>query len=171
MHLSNRTYSTVISLLLAFAGIALFIARMFPIGVTQLDVITAAMVLIGFMGAFFSIGTIRKGAIFVSSVLFLTGVALITAQHIEIISARQMVFPSAFIIAGLSFLMLFIDEPKNLAFLISSLFMLASGLALVYFRKSFGAISFTNDLGYSLMKFWPVYILIAGSVYLLRKKI
>jgi hypothetical protein len=169
--LTSKTSSAVIAFLLAVSGIALFLIRYFPLGISPQDVIVYAAMLIGLFAVFASFGSGRKAMLFVSSAVFLTGAALFTVGQMDIISRQQVTFPAALIIAGLSLLMLFLDEMKNKVFALTGLFLIISGVLFVYLRRDFAFISFANNLGYNLMSFWPVYILIAGTVYLLRKKV
>lgn len=169
--MTKKVSSAITGILFALTGISLFLIRFIPLGASPLDVIIYAMMLIGFVSVYFSFGVNRQGSLFVSSALFLIGAALFTVGQMDIISRQQVTLPAALIITGLSLVMLFVDETKNKVFLLTGLFLIICGAAFVYFRRSLSFISFANDVGYTLMNFWPVYILIIGTVYLLRKKI
>jgi hypothetical protein len=109
----------------------------------------------------------KRGKIFGGTFIFLLGV-LFVLKNFNIIYMRYDIFwPALFLILGLSFLMLFIFEPKDWGVLIPSIIFIGFGLFVIFTRLGYFYYWEIWDL---IGMYWPVILIIIGVSMLLTKK-
>lgn len=109
--------------------------------------------------------------IVLSSILFLTGIALITKNSYDIIDTRGLVLVSILFISGSAFLLIFIENTKQRAFLIIGLALILLSVISLTVLKEVGLFKWLRVVGNMFEVFLPVILILLGmSIYIGRKK-
>jgi len=109
--------------------------------------------------------------IVLSSILFLTGVALITENTYDIIDTRGLVLVSILFISGTSFLILFIDNAKQKSFFLTGLVLILLSVFSITLLRELGLFKRLKIIGDMFEVFLPLILILFGmSIYLGRKK-
>ena len=111
--------------------------------------------------------TRRRGVVFWGSFLFFTSIAMLVHRS-ELVSFAPWDAPATFSLAlGLSFLMLFLYEPRRFGSLIAVLFF--GGYGILYYLWWWDVIDWF-EMKYYLRTYWPVFIILWGLSLILRPK-
>ncbi|WP_337865339.1 hypothetical protein [Ignavibacterium sp.] len=108
---------------------------------------------------------LNKGGIFAGSFIFLSGIVLAVDTFFTIWNPLRMIFPSLFIISGISLFFVFLSDKKRITFLILSILLFAMGMYYLFNRINFKLFVFIEALWDLLLKFWFVLILFAIVLY------
>lgn len=108
---------------------------------------------------------LNKGGIFAGSFIFLSGIVLAVETFFTIWNPLRMIFPSLFIISGISLFFVFLSDKKKFILLILSLLLFAMGMFYLLNRINFKLFVFIAALWEIVLKFWFVFILFAIVVY------
>jgi len=108
---------------------------------------------------------LNKGGIFAGGFIFLSGIVLAVETFFTIWNPLRMIFPSLFIISGLSLFFVFLSDRKRIILLILSVLLFAMGMLYLFNRINFKLIVFLIAIWEIILKFWFVFILFAIVVY------
>ncbi len=150
----------VIGMLLLVLGVLLLLSRA---GVVQLNLTRIGSFIILLVGGFEAISAFAASAprkLFWGSVVFLVGLLLILVSYRFIPDSWNRIWPSALIIPGLAFLMLFFSNPKEFALLIIAVLFVAIGWAGLFAVR--GDAPFSDSIMESLHIAIPVAVVAAG---------
>lgn len=112
----------------------------------------------------------RKMIIF-SSVLFLSGIALITKNSYDIIDERGLVMVSILFIGGASFLILFIENTKQKVFVYAGIVLILLSIISLTVLRELGLFKWLKVIGDMFEVFLPIILILFGmSIYISRKK-
>ncbi len=151
----------VISFLLSFFGI---------ISLTLMDTLSYSMLIVGISLVYGE--TIRQNRIlvFLGSVIFLLGVYFLVSGNFNLTLGEGMSLPIILIFAGSGLLVLHISTSTKMIFLLLSVLFLSAGLTLFIVNSHLKVGSFFQSLTLVFNILWPVVIIIAVLVFLLRDK-
>ncbi|AFH47922.1 Hypothetical protein IALB_0210 [Ignavibacterium album JCM 16511] len=111
----------------------------------------------------------NKGGIFTGSFVFLSGIVLAVESSFTIWNPARMIFPSIFIISGISLLFVYMSDKNKIVFLILSLLLLAAGMFYLFDRINFKTYVFIEAVWEIILRFWFVIILIAFIIFIMAK--
>lgn len=138
------------------------------IGITEfslVETLTYIFLTAGFGVWYSSYLNLNKGGIFAGSFIFLSGIVLAVETFFTIWNPLRMIFPSLFIISGLSLFFVFLSDKKRIILLILSVLLFAMGMFYLFNRINFKLIVFLVAIWEIILKFWFVFILFAIVVY------
>jgi hypothetical protein len=144
------------------------------IGITDFnlsEILTYLLLTAGFGVWYSSYVSSNKGGIFAGSFIFLSGVVLAVETFFTIWNPFRMIFPSLFIISGLSLFFVFISDKDRIVLLIISLLLFAMGMFYLFKRINFKFYVFLIAIWEIILKFWFVIILFAIVVYFISTAI
>lgn len=117
-----------------------------------------------------SFGKNKPGALFFGTTLFLSGVFLFILNNFQLANYLRIIISAAILVIGINFFVLFIDNSARKIFLVISLLFFTAG---IFFTVSWGSLSFKSFLDsavYIASKYWPVLIIVAGIVLIIRRE-
>ena len=92
-------------------------------------------------------------------------------NNYEILKPSSAIFASILFITGSSFIILFIDNTKEKAFLYSGILLLAVSYSVITVFKNLEIIKTANSLSNLVLDYWPVFLLLFGiNILLMRKR-
>jgi len=160
----NHVGTFFIGLLLLMFGVLLLIGRA---GVVDLDFTRIAGFTVLVVGGFEAITAFaysNQRRLFWGSVLFLSAMLVLLVSYGYVPGSWDRIWPSALIIPGLAFLMLFFSNPKEYTLIvIAALFVIVGWSGLVAQR---GDIAFGEGM-FSLLRFLVPVAVVAAGVYVI----
>ena len=150
----------VLSVLLKVAGI---------IDSSFMELTSYALIFYGVGTVYVAMGKNKKRLLFIGAASFLVGIEFFIISNYDILKLSHIVLPSIFFILGTAFLVLFIDDLPNKLLLAISIIFLISG---VFFFTKLGVFNphdFLKSAIFISLKYWPLIIIIAALILLLRK--
>lgn len=166
----NRSRQLIVNLILFLVLIAFLVKYFGIIEFDANDIIAFGLMSYGIVSVYFSLGTHRRGHLFINTVLFLIGIVVYVLNHYNFMSAREVILPAILFLIGSGFLMLFIDDSTNRVFLISAIVLLVSFGLYVWFGRTIRILSFANRFTGILLDYYPIFIILAGIIILLNRK-
>ena len=125
----------------------------------------------GLVTVYRTFGSNRRGSLSFGILVFMLGVLFILKSHFDLLDTRGIIFTSILFIGGSILIMLFLDNPKEKAFLYSGLILVILSAITITLFKSLGLFSLTNKIGNYLQYFWPIILIILGmGLFINRKK-
>lgn len=156
----------LVGLLLLMFGILLLISRA---GVVNLDftrIAGFAVMVVGGFEAITAFALVNQRRLFWGSVLFLSAMLVLLVSYGYVPASWSQIWPSALIIPGLAFLMLFFSSPKEYMLLvISALFVVVGWGGLLAER---GNIDFGEGV-FALLRFLVPIAVVAAGLYVIWK--
>ncbi|MFZ1081391.1 MAG: hypothetical protein WAO19_05630 [Candidatus Kryptoniota bacterium] len=167
MNKSNRLGSFILGILLLVLGVLLLMSRA---GVVELNfdrMIAFLILVVGGFEAITAFASSNRVRLFWGSSLFLTGMLVALIAYNFIPDAWNKIWPSALLIPGLAFLMLYFSSPKEYALIIIAVLFIAISLAGLLLVK--GNLNFAEDIFGTFRFLVPAAIVFAGF-YVIWKK-
>ncbi len=165
-----KNKQTILSIISIAAGFTLLLNYFGFVNIGELKIISIFLMLYGLISVYALFGSERKGGIFFGSVCFLTGVMMFVSATCEILGKSKIALPSMLLITGSSFLMLFIDNNREKAFLIIASILIFAGIFTTYFFESIKIIFTANRIALQILEYWHIIFIIAGIGVLLNKR-
>ncbi|MEI7812188.1 MAG: hypothetical protein WCJ01_07155 [Ignavibacteria bacterium] len=167
MDINKRSMLNYIFIFSVFA----FTLKFFGIITVSLTLVISCVFLIfGLFSVYLTIDTHQRAELFLGTAIFLTGIVLFVTQHFSIIQPGMLVFPSVLFILGAGFLMLFINNRLNIVFLSASLILIASSILSMFLVRRFTIFDFPNRIAAGISDYYPVFIILSGVYYLLKRR-
>ncbi len=169
-----KNYQSVLTYLLLFLSLSVVLKFFGLIHFTGSEIISYALIFYGIIVVYNSLGRNRKYTLFSGTVIFLAGVLLFIINNFLIFWNAAIFVPSALLITGIAFLMLFVDEPHkspkgwlSQKFLIIGIALIVPGLLAVIFNGQFNISSFYEAIIKIITYYWPVALIAAGILILI----
>lgn len=124
------------------------------------------MMLLGIVAAARGFNHNKRGKVFWGSVLFLYSLYFLLKSIDYFDISGQTVFPATFLIFGIAFLMLYINNMKDWPFLIPSLMLIGIGSAFLLSEYGF---LYRWDVIDAVRTYWPVILILTGIALLMRR--
>ena len=135
-------------------------------GLNRHLIILSILLIVGLSGTFVCLGSGRRIAHFIFTIIFLSGVLLfITGQYV-LLNQGKILFPSVLFMIGAGFFMLFLDNTREIVFLITSIFLLLTSFILIFVLDGGVIIAFANRFILYGLEFWPGIIILIGFLLL-----
>jgi len=125
------------------------------------------MILFGLFSTLFNRGH-QRNFIFLGGLVFMTGLILFVVNQYEILETTSLFLPSFFVVLGSGSLMLYIDNTKEKLFLVTALVLLFLGYITAISFKENALVIFANEVGITILTYWPFLFLVIGIYYLLK---
>lgn len=166
----NRTRKLIIDFIL-FAVLAAFLLTYFRIIEIEVnDILSFGLMAYGLVSVYFSLGTHRRGNVFINTILFMIGVTIYVLNHYDFISTNEVILPVMLFLVGSGFLMLYIDDSTNRVFLISAIVLLAAFGFYIWLGRTIRILSLANTFAGVLLDYYPVFLILIGIIVLLNRK-
>ena len=162
-HQSIISYLLILLLVLILLKITGFII------IHNSELLGYVFIFFGLSYVFSSFGNNRRGVLFISTVIFLIGVALFIISNLEIQQLSKIIVPASLMIIGIGLLMTYIDGNQMTYILILLLLFMAAGIIITI---THGELTFRSFIYSFLMvteKYWSVVLIFAGIFLLFRK--
>jgi hypothetical protein len=163
----NSRFLNILGLSLLLAG-SMMILNMFNITAFKNPSIAAVAMIFFSLYSTFSSKNIGRIYSFLNGVIFTIGVILFVISEYEILNTTSVFLPSFFVAMGTGSLMLFIENRKEKLFLITSLILFILGYFTISSLSENPLVIFANNVGISLIRYWPLIAIIFGVYYLLK---
>lgn len=146
--------------LLLAIGVLLLMSRAGVLNLNFERIIACLIIVVGGFEAITAFASLNNGRVFWGSALFLTGLLMVLIAYDFVPSSWDQVWPSALIIPGLSFLMLYFSNPKeNRLLVIAVLFVLSGWIGMLMVKGDFDL----SDRVFGSLRFVvPVAIVVTG---------
>lgn len=165
-----RSNQSALSLVF-IAIIVVYILKLFGvIALSTGKIIAYAFLLYGIVSVYLTMGTHRRGGLFLGTAIFLTGVVLFIVEYFDIIQPGILVLPALLFIIGIGFLMLFFDDFTNRVFLYTSGVLVFFSILSAFLTRRFPMFGFANRISSGLLDYYPVFIILLGIYILLNRK-
>ncbi len=164
-----RNIKIVFAVIVFLLAVLLFLDLIGAADFSLIELTSYTLLVAGVSLLFNSFTESNKGGIFAGSFIFLSGIVLAVESAFTIWNPTRMIFPSIFIISGISLLFVYLSDTKKLVFLFLSLLLSAVGIFYLFNRINFKVYVFIEAIGQILLRFWFVIALIALIVYILTK--
>lgn len=160
-----RNFNIVFNFIFSLLVILVILNLIGIIEISLIEILTYIFLIAGFGIWYSSYLDANKGGIFAGSFIFLSGIVLAVATFFIIWNPLRMVFPSLFIISGLSLFFVFLSDKKRILFLVLSVLLVVWGMFYLFKRINFKLNVFLAAIWEIILKFWFVFILIAIVIY------
>lgn len=140
-------------------------------GITSLkngEILSYALAFYGLGLVFISFGTARRGSLFLGTIVFLVGIVIFIRNHYSFEDNSKVIIPSIFLILGISFFMLFLDETSHRVLLYVAIVFSIVGLLFTILSGSPGIITFFKAIPEIILKVLPLLIIAVLLIVLLR---
>ena len=167
--LNNKVSS--IGLTLIVLGILLLMKLLGIITVKTNEIYGNMMLFLGITSVFFNVGKNRRGELFLGASVFMLGVLFHVLNNYDILNTNRLFLPSLLFITATGFIILFLDNQREKSFLLVSIVLYLLSFITVKYYSDYGIISFTNSIGFLVLEFWPVLIILIGVGLMVERKI
>jgi len=133
------------------------------------EIIGYAFIFYGLTLVYTTMGKNKKLVLFIGSSLFLAGVFLFIVNNFQLTDSSNLIFSALILIPGISFLILFIDDFSSKTFLYLSAAFTLFGLFITINSGSPSFTSFFSSIFYVALKYWPVVIIVAGIILIIKR--
>jgi hypothetical protein len=123
------------------------------------------VLIFGFMKVVEGFSGNNSGRIFFGTICFLYGVYFLLRSSDYFEMRFHMFLPATFIIIGFAFVMIFLNTPREWAFLLPAILLMSAGIA--YLLSDVGYFS-PWEVRELVRLYWPVGLIIAGLAIILR---
>lgn len=147
-------------------GIVLFFNLDLLLGINRDLLILVLLLSAGLLGTFISLGKNKPITLFVSAVIFLSGVFFYITGKYVLLNQDIILLPAILFVGGSGFLMLFLDNIKEKVFLITAGFLISLSLILIFISNGGIVIELTNRIILYAFDFWPGLLIMIGFVIL-----
>jgi hypothetical protein len=164
----KRQFSWFGAALIIF-GAALLLHKLHYVNVGFGDIFCVFMMLLGLGGVIRGFSENLRGKVFWSSVLFLYGVYffLRNMDRFEFGYSYRLFMPASFLIFGIAFFMMFLNNVRDWHLLIPMFFL--SGIGVAFLLSELGYIYYW-DVWDVLHRYWPIVVILIGLALMIRRK-
>src|SRR4030042_3203831 len=123
-------------------------------------VISILLMIAGISAVYLSFYSNRRAGVYLATITFLYGICLYVSNHYSIIGQNIIYLPTIFFLTGAGFIMLFIENMKAKAFLISGTILIFFSLLFTFVITSGYLLIFANRISGYILDFWPAVLII-----------
>jgi len=163
----NRRHFPWIGLLLIVAGAALLLNKLDVINVRFAQVLWPCLALLGLLQVGQGFSRNRSGQIFGGTILFLYSLFFFLRATDYVDFHGYMFFPATFLVVGIAFLMMYLNNMREWLFLVPSLLLITVGS--IFFLSEMEYID-GWDAWHAVRTFWPVALILVGLAIILRRR-
>ncbi len=138
--------------------------------VTYMAISGYVLLLYGIMGVYFNLGWNERGWLFLSNVAFFVGLSIIIHFYFRIKNADHLFFTIFLFTLANGFLLLFIENIKEKKFLAASLILFFLSFISGKITDLLGKFSILADLGWMLLGYWPIFLILFGTAVLAGRR-
>lgn len=156
--------------ILAFIIISILLKAFGVIEFGNAEILAYALTFYGISVSFISFGRERRASLFLGTVVFLTGILLFLLTNYTFLDNSLIIFPSVFLILGIGFLMLYLDETAHRVPLYVAVVFIITGLVFTFLWGSPAFFTFIGAAVSIFLKAIPLIIIIALLLVLLIRR-
>ena len=134
------------------------------------EILSYVLAAYGIVTVYLSMGKNKRLNLFLGTVIFLSGIILFVTNNFDFYKLSGILLPSVFLIIGVGFLMLFIDDPAEKTILTLTVIFIAFGLILTIILGTFSVHSFFNAIRYIAQKYWILAVILIMIILLMKKE-
>ncbi|MFI5253460.1 MAG: hypothetical protein ACHQQQ_13630 [Bacteroidota bacterium] len=164
----RRQFSWFGAALIVFGG-ALLLHRLNVINIGFMSIVYGFLILAGLAGVIRGFSDNLRGKVFWSSVLFLAGVFFLLRSIDRFNIAYYLMVPAMFLIFGISFFMMFLNNVREWHLLIPMVFLCGIGMAFLLSEMGYVYWDYW-DVWYIVHTYWPIGIIFLGLGLMLRRR-
>ena len=162
-----RTHISWFGIALIVFGILLLLVKTDVLNIDFNQVVWAGLMVLGFGLVVKGFSRDKRGKVFWGTILFLFSVYFFLTGFDYIQYYHHIFFPSAFLIFGLAFFMLFISDIREWALLIPAFFF--GGIGVAFLMSELGYV-YDEDVWYTVWHYWPVLLIAIGLGVLFKRR-
>jgi hypothetical protein len=167
LYLNNRIITGIAFIILG--GLSYLGGSIFDLDVY--NVVGITFVVYGVLAFYVSLGSGKRGWLFLSTIIFFIGIILIVKSSYELIDTRGLAFASILFIGGAVFLILFLENNKIKVFAVAAILLMLFGYLSTNLFKQIGILNTANSIAIVVEDFWPAILIFLGlNIFLTRKK-
>ncbi len=155
-----------LGLLLLLFGVLLLMSRAGVVDLNLTRIAAFAVLIVGAFEAIMAFAYSNQRRLFWGSVLFLSAMLVLLVSYEYIPASWSQIWPSALIIPGLAFLMLFFSNPREYSLLIIAALFVVVGWSLLMARR--GDYGFSEGI-FGALRFLVPAAVVAAGVYIIWK--
>ncbi len=134
------------------------------------EILSYVLAVYGIVTVYISMGKNKRLNLFLGTVIFLSGIILFVTNNFDFYKISGILLPSVFLIIGVGFLMLFIDNPAEKTILTLAVIFIVFGLILTIILGTPSAHSFFNAILYIAQKYWILAIILIMIILLIKRE-
>ncbi len=162
-----RIYQSILTYVLLFLAIFLLLKFLGLIYLSSGEIIGYALIFYGISIVYLSLGRNQKYSLFFGTVFFLTGILLYVLNNFLVFSSTSALLPSALLIPGIAYLMLFMDNPSNKKFLVIGTALIAVGLTTITINGQLNLPSFYHSVLKITTSYWQIVLVVVVILILI----
>ena len=167
MTYSNKVGVSRFGIILVVVGAILLLDRFQVIDVDFGTVFWPLVMLFGLMGVARGFSQNRRGKIFWGTLWFLYALFFLLRSSDFVEVEGHMFFPASFLIIGIAFLMMYLNNFQDWFFLIPA--GVFGGLGALFILANYDVISYW-DLRESVHQYWPLALILFGFAIIMRRR-
>ena len=148
-------------------GAALLLRRMDIISVAFSQIFWSLMMVVGIVGVGRGFANSRRGRVFWGTVLFLYSLFFLLRSLDSVEIHFYMFFPGTFLIFGLAFVMMYLQDVRDWFLLIPALFLCAIGILLLLTETGY---LYRWEVWEAIHLYWPVVLILLGIALIFRRR-
>ncbi|MBI4547117.1 MAG: hypothetical protein HY707_04000 [Ignavibacteriae bacterium] len=155
-------------IVLIIVGGVLLLTKLDVFDIDFSTVFWSLLMVFGLVGVGRGFADTKNGKVFWGTLVFLYGLyfLLYTSDYVDI--EGYLFIPSTFLIFGIAFLMLYVNNFRNWYYLIPALFLCGTGAAFIFAELGY---LYRHDVWDAVRLFWPLILILIGLAIILRKRI
>ena len=167
MNLIKNNHFPWFGIILILAGAALLLDRLDILNIEFSYVLWSFVMIVGFAKVYLGFSSNHSGRIFFGTIFFLFGLYFLL-RAIDYVEMRGHIFiPATFLIVGFAFIMMYLNNPREWAFLIPAVLLMGIGAA--YILSEVGYL-YPWEVREYVRMYWPVGLILIGLAVLLRRR-
>ena len=162
-----RIFQSVFAYLLLFLTLSLMLKLLGFLEISLGEIVGYGLIFYGISIVYLAFGRGHRISLFIGAVFFLIGIVLFIVNNFIIFWNIQLFYPVALFIAGIAFIMLFLDDmSKKKPFIIGTV-LIFTGMIISIFSGHFNLQLFNESLLNVAVSYWPVALIVAGILFLI----
>lgn len=134
------------------------------------EILSYVLAVYGIVTVYISMGKNKRLNLFLGTVIFLSGIILFVTNNFDFYKISGILLPSVFLIIGVGFLMLFIDNTAEKTILTLAVIFIVFGLILTIILGTISAHSFFNAILYIAQKYWILAVILIMIILLIKRE-
>lgn len=141
-------------------------------GITHFTIeqtLSIVLILFGLISYLRSFHNLKRGGLFLISILMNIGIFLFVLTNFEILNWYNIITPSIFYVVASGLMLLYIENKNEFVFLISAIFFFVLAICSVVFVQTVSVVAYIHRITLILFDFWPVFLIIFGVLMMVNK--
>ncbi|MFN3134176.1 MAG: LiaI-LiaF-like domain-containing protein [Candidatus Kryptonium sp.] len=163
----NGKTGLIFGIILIIVGLIILLNKLGALHLNLKKIISTILVVYGAYLGYSGFGLNSNRKVFWGSIFFFFGIYLFIDSFELLNPEIHFFWPVVLIVTGLSFLMSFVNRPKDYALLLPAVMLI--GIGTLFLLTDIGVI-YSFEFWENFEKFWPVLLIILGLYFILKKR-